>query len=210
MAWWQRQLGETTRGRVVTALRRGERSVEELARLLRLTDNAVRAHLATLLREGVVRIVGVRRDGSVGKPATVYSVAEKGSALFSSAYSPLLSALLAELGQCLPPPQLEAILRSAGRRMAPPVSARATLAERARASAAFLIGLGAEADLVETAEGYEIRGYGCPLSDVVSECPVTCGAVEELLSDVTGTAVREQCDRTGTPRCRFLIPAQAD
>ena len=31
MAWWQRQFGKTTRGRIVALLRRGERSVEELA-----------------------------------------------------------------------------------------------------------------------------------------------------------------------------------
>src|SRR4051812_43352284 len=75
MAWWQRQFGKTTRGRVVALLRRGERSVEELAASLGLTDNAVRAQLATLEREGVVRAAGVRRDGGVGKPATLYAVA---------------------------------------------------------------------------------------------------------------------------------------
>ena len=43
----------TTRGRVVQLLRRASRTVEELARALELTDNAVRAHLATLERDGL-------------------------------------------------------------------------------------------------------------------------------------------------------------
>lgn len=44
----------STRGQVVTLLRRGSRTVDELAGTLGLTDNAVRAHLAGLERDGLV------------------------------------------------------------------------------------------------------------------------------------------------------------
>ena len=205
MAWWQRQFGKSTRGRVVALLRRGERSVEELAQALDITDNAVRAQLALLEREGVVRSVGIRRDGTVGKPATLYGVAPAASSLFSSAYAPLLSALLAELGERMPPRQLVAMLRKAGRRLAPTLPAGASFDDRARASAAFLTALGADADLVQTTAGYEIRGHGCVLSDAVATCPATCHAVEELLSELTRTTVRERCDRANQPQCRFMI-----
>lgn len=205
MAWWQRQFGKSTRGRLVALLRRGERSVEELAQALGLTDNAVRAQLVLLEREGVVRSVGIRRDGTVGKPAALYGVAPSASALFSSAYAPVLSSLLAELGERMSSRQLDTLLRGAGRRLAPVLPAAATFDDRARASAAFLAALGADADLVQTSDGYEIRGHGCVLSDAVMSCPATCNAVEELLSEVTGTTVREQCDRANQPRCRFLI-----
>jgi predicted ArsR family transcriptional regulator len=205
MAWWQRQFGKSTRGRVVALLRRGERSVEELAQALGVTDNAVRAQLALLEREGVVRPVGIRRDGTVGKPATLYGVAPAASSLFSSAYAPLLSAVLAELGERMPPRQLVALLRKAGRRLAPTLPAGASFDDRARASAAFLTALGADADLVQTNAGYEIRGHGCVLSDAVATCPATCHAVEELLSEITGTTVRERCDRANQPQCRFMI-----
>jgi predicted ArsR family transcriptional regulator len=56
-----RRFFETTRGQIVGLLRRGRRTVEELARALGLTDNAVRNHLATLERDGLVRQDGVRR-----------------------------------------------------------------------------------------------------------------------------------------------------
>jgi predicted ArsR family transcriptional regulator len=207
MGWWQRQFGESTRGRVVALLRRGERSVEELAASLGLTDNAVRAQLATLERDGVVQTVGIRRDGAVGKPATMYGVAADSSALFSTAYAPVLAALLAELGTRLSARELKAILRGTGRRLAPGLPKGATFDERARASAAWLAGLGADAELVRTSDGYEIRGFGCPLADAVSTCPATCTAMEALLSDVTDTTVRERCDRASRPRCRFLIPS---
>jgi predicted ArsR family transcriptional regulator len=206
MAWWQRTFGGSSRGRVVALLRRGDRSVEELAQALGLTDNAVRAQLALLERDGVVRAVGVRRDGAVGKPATLYGLGHATSSLFSTAYAPLLASLLTELGERLPPRQLDAVLRGAGRRLAPELPANATFDDRARAGAGLLTDLGADADLVSTREGYEIRGHGCVVSDAVATCPATCRAVEELLSEMTGTRVRERCDRVGAPNCRFFIP----
>lgn len=209
MAWWQRHFAKSTRGRVVALLRRGERSVEELARALDLTDNAVRAQLTVLDRDGVVHAVGTRRDGAVGKPATLYGVGRDTSALFSSAYAPLLASLLTELGERMSPRELQTLLRSAGRRLAPARPAKATFDERARAGAGVLGELGADADLVRTSEGYEIRGHGCVVADAVTSCPATCRAVEALLSEVTGARVQERCDRSAQPRCRFFIPSPA-
>src|SRR5918911_2480444 len=58
---------ETTRGQIVALLRRGTRTVEELAQALGLTDNAVRGHLATLERDGLARPAGVRRGPGGGE-----------------------------------------------------------------------------------------------------------------------------------------------
>ena len=208
MAWWQRQSGKTTRNRLIALIRRGPRSVEELAASLGLTDNAVRAQLATLERDDVVRPLGVRRDGTVGKPATIYGVAPDTSALFSSAYAPVLVALLAELGERMAPRQVEALLRRTGRRLAASLPQRATFDERVRSSAAFLASAGADAELVQTSDGYEIRGHGCVLAEAVVECPGTCAVLEQLLRETTGGAVREHCDRTSQPSCRFsILPA---
>ena len=103
MALWERQFAETTRGRIVTLLRRGQRSVEELAEALGVTDNAVRGQLTALERDGLVTAAGVRRSGTAGKPATVYALASGIDTLFSEAYAPVLAALLHELGDRLPP-----------------------------------------------------------------------------------------------------------
>ena len=86
---------EGTRGKVVTLLRRGGRTVEGLARELNLTDNRVRVHLATLEREGIVRQHGsVRRDSGGGKPAYIYELTPEAEELFPKAYEPVLSQLL--------------------------------------------------------------------------------------------------------------------
>ncbi len=203
MGWWEQHFGNSTRGRIVAILRRGWRSVDELAGTLGVTDNAVRAHITALERDGVVAVTGSRRDGTVGKPATLYGVADGADTLFSSAYAPALSALVAELGSRYPD-QIESLLRGAGHRLATPASG--TFAERVGDAVAVLTELGGDADVEQTPDGYSIRGHGCALGHAVSSRPETCCLMEQLLADVTGATVREQCDRGhNPPRCVFTI-----
>ena len=206
-----------TRARIVALLRRGRRTVEDLAGALGLTDNAVRAQLLTLQREGVAHATEVRRDGSVGKPAVLYDVVPSAEPSFSTAYAPLVAALLAELRERATPAELDALLRAAGRRVAeglPPASGERAADARARAQAArdLLVSLGAEADLEIAGDRFVIRGYGCPLSAAVCETPAACAAVEELVGAVAGAPARERCDRGDPgerPRCRFEIDLPA-
>jgi predicted ArsR family transcriptional regulator len=53
-----RKFFESTRGQIVTLLRRAGLTVDELAQEVGLTNNGVRAHLATLERDGIVRQSG--------------------------------------------------------------------------------------------------------------------------------------------------------
>ena len=62
MEGWSNRFLSSTRGQVVQLLRRGEATVNELAAALSLTDNAVRSHLSTLERDGLVSTVG-QADG---------------------------------------------------------------------------------------------------------------------------------------------------
>ena len=206
MSIWEREYGSTTRGHIVTLLRGGHRSVDELAAELGLTDNAVRAHLAILLREQIVQSVGARREGAVGKPASLYGIAPGAQPLFSRAYSPLLAALLAELRAHKTPDAMRRLLQRAGHRMAPLERAKGNLESRVRAGSELLNELGGSTDVVREDGGYVIRGRGCPLSEAVEACPESCRAVEQILTEVTGTPVVESCDRDGPPNCHFRVP----
>src|SRR5581483_3655054 len=122
MRWWETSVGGAVRGRIIGLLRRKERSVEELAAELGVTDNAVRAQLQSLEREGVVHQARVRRDGTVGKPATMYAIPASAESMFSSAYAPVLKALLESLETRLTARQLDSLFRDVGRRLAESVA----------------------------------------------------------------------------------------
>jgi predicted ArsR family transcriptional regulator len=198
---------ETTRGRIVAAIRRGARTVEEIARSLGLTDNAVRAHLSTLERDGLVRADGVRRGPGAGKPATLYEVRREAEPLFSRAYAPLLGALLEELAEQLPPERRVELMRAVGRRLAAGFSRSGNepLEARVQAGVVLLNSLGGDAQAEQADEKLVIRGCGCPLSAATSRRPEVCNAVEALLTEVIGTPVRACCAHGDRPRCCFDV-----
>jgi predicted ArsR family transcriptional regulator len=210
MRWWETSIGGAVRGRIIALLRRGERSVEQLASELAVTDNAIRAQLQALERHGIVHQARIRRDGAVGKPATMYAITTQAEPLFSSAYAPVLKALLVSLEERLDSRELDSIFRDTGRRLAGELAsaegaAPELLDARVRSAAALLSALGAEIDVERSSDGFLLRGHACPLSDAVRGQPMVCHALEELVSGITGATVRECCDRDGHAKCRFEV-----
>src|SRR4051812_36032113 len=113
---WGQRFFTSTRGRVVALLRRAGSTVDELGRALGLTGNAVRAHIATLERDGLVEQRGVRRGAS--KPAYAYDLTPAAEQLFPKAYVPVLTQLLTLLAERMPPAEYESLLRTTGHRLA--------------------------------------------------------------------------------------------
>lgn len=208
---FDRRFLETTRGQVVVLLRRGPGTVDELAEALALTDNAVRVHLIALERDGIVRRLGSRRGVGAGKPAAVYELTAEAESLFSRAYAPVLGALLEELLAELPAKRSDALLASVGRRLAAgnTPSPTAGFEARLQAAADVLTGLGGTVALEDHGEVRVIRGVGCPLSATVARCPEACRVVEALLSEIVGTAVRQQCRHGERPSCCFEVASAA-
>ena len=209
-ARWDRKFFASTRGQIVTLLRRRGRTVEEFAQTLGLTDNGVRAHLATLERDGLVQQQGTVHRGGGGKPAYVYELTPEAEALFAKAYSPVLRRLLDVMAEQLGPEETEALLRAVGRRIADErIVPESNLRARLEAAVEVLNELGGLAELEERNGALVIQGYGCPLSAVSSSHPEVCRMAETLLTDLAGVPIYEHCDRGEKPRCCFEI-APAD
>jgi predicted ArsR family transcriptional regulator len=197
---------ESTRGQVVTLLRRSDRTVEELARPLGLTDNGVRAHLAVLERDGIVRQRGSVRRSSGGKPAYVYELTQEAEDLFPKAYEPTLRRLLDVLSDRLGPEESEALLRSVGHRLAEEHSTGADGTHARLESAVEVLNeLGGLAELEERDGALLIRGYSCPLAGVTPDHPEVCRMAEALITELAGVPVYEGCDRGERPRCCFEV-----
>jgi predicted ArsR family transcriptional regulator len=204
---WDRKFFESTRGRVVTLLRRAGFTVDELARELDLTNNGVRAHLAVLERDGIVRQRGsVRRSSGGGKPAYVYELTQEGENLFPKAYEPALRRLLDILSERLGSEESEALLKSVGRRLAEEHSVRTNDAHARLESAVEIFNeLGGLAELQERDGTLVIRGYSCPLAGVTPDHPEVCRMAETLITELAGVPVYEHCDRGERPRCCFEV-----
>ena len=198
----------STRGKVVELLRNEDKTVGELAAALALTENAVRQHLATLERDGLVEQAGLRPG--VRKPFHAYRLTAEAEHLFPKAYGLALSQLLWSLSEKLTDEQFEDVMRGAGARLAEQFTpADAPPERRLQLALQSYSELGGQAEMEVDGERRTIRGDSCPLGAVAADHPEMCLMLEEMLSRILGLQVRSICDGSGTPQCCFELPRTA-
>jgi predicted ArsR family transcriptional regulator len=203
----RQQLLDTSRGRIVSLLRTGALTADDVATELGLTRSAVRAQINAMERDGVVRKVG-KRPGTT-RPSHLYELTPDVEQLLSKAYIPLLTQLVEVFAKALPEGQLEALLRGTGKRLADELRRRNRISGSLRArvaSASKLMNehLGALTH-VDSNGAIAIRGAGCPLAALTGKHVGVCLAMESMVSELVGVEVRQCCDREARPRCCFEI-----
>ena len=203
---WRERLFKSTRGKILNLLRTRERTVNELAEELRLTDNAVRAHLASLERDRLVSQSGLKQG--IRKPHTTYALGPEAEHLFPKAYGELVSLLISIFSRQIKPRNFRAGMRAAGRTLAQEHLSELkgkTRRQRIDAAVRILKELGGAAAFREEDGKHFIFGNGCPIAAATANHPEACLLAESLLSEVIGSSVKERCVRGAAPSCRFEV-----
>ena len=203
----RQQLLDTSRGRIVSLLRTRALTADDIATKLGLTRSAVRIQIAVMERDGVVRKVG-KRAGTT-RPSHLYQLTPEIEELLSKAYLPLLTQLVDVFAEALPRDQLEALLRTTGKRLASELQQGHTISgglksRAASASKLMNVHLGA-LTRVESNGSITIRGAGCPLAALTGKHEGVCLAMESMVSEIVGVEVHQCCERDARPRCCFEI-----
>lgn len=199
----------STRGQIVDLLRCRPMTADELALELGLTNKAVRAQLVSLERDGFVRQRGRTRSGKAGKPAAIYEFDSAAEGMFCSGYAPALIAALDVLAAMPSRRNRTALLRKIGVELAKGVHRPRThnLSDRVKHAASLLHSWGGLPVAEQTNGTIVINSCGCPVSVAVRAHPETCVVLESMLSELLGVPVRERCDRSNGPACRFEVLA---
>jgi predicted ArsR family transcriptional regulator len=204
---WNKRLLASTRGKILALLRTEDRTVSELAAELKLTDNAVRAHLLSLERDGLVQQRGLRRG--TRKPHVVYRLSAEAEHIFPKAYGPLLNHLVDVMSHRLSARVLRATMREAGNAVAQDHLAKLSRRgrrERLQAALEVFHDLGGAAKLTKVGGKQLIHGRnGCPLAAVTAAHPEACLIVESLLTKIIGVPAKKCCEYGETPRCCFEL-----
>lgn len=203
---WRARLMESTRGKILDLLRPKDQTVNELAAALGLTDNAVRAHLLSLERDGLIRQSGTQPG--FRKPHTTYALTPEAEQIFPKAYGVLLDLVLIVISRQLSPKELSAAMREVGRRVADQhlfaVQGKSRN-KRIEMALQILKDLGGAATFEKSDGKHFICGNGCPLAAATSRHPEACLIAESLLSRIIGVPVKEHCIHGNAPCCRFEI-----
>jgi predicted ArsR family transcriptional regulator len=197
---------ESTRGQVLGLLRRGIGTVDELSTELGLTDNAVRAHLSTLERDGLVERRGTQPG--LRKPHLNYVLAPEAEQLFPKAYSTLFNQLLTTLKRRLGHEELKSILSEVAQSLAvgnTPEENEKLESRAGRAIATFESMGGAPALKNDGGKLVISSVTSCPFETSVSLHPEVCRLAEIFLTEVTGLEIREHCQKGERPKCSFEI-----
>ena len=203
---WNKRLLASTRGKILTFLRTEERTVNELAAELKLTDNAVRAHLLALERDGLVQQRGVRRG--IRKPHLSYGLSSEAEYIFPKAYGMFCNRFVAAISKRLRPQTLRSAMRDVGAAVAAnhieQVQGRNF---RDRINCAIQLindDLGGAARYDEKRRLIHSRD-GCPLAALTANHPEACLILESMLTKLIGTRARKCCEYGETPRCCFEL-----
>jgi DeoR family transcriptional regulator, suf operon transcriptional repressor len=207
----RQQLLDTSRGRLVTLLRRGGLTADDIASKLKLTTSAVRVQLTGMERDGVVRRTGYRPGTT--KPSQVFELTPEVEQLLSQAYVPLLMQLVHVFTRGLPTRTATALMREAGKGLAEELVAGKRPSGSVQTRATFASDLMNEqlgaVTHVERKGSLVIRGAGCPVAALTGKHPAVCLAMESFVEEIVGVPTRECCDRSARPRCCFELRATA-
>jgi predicted ArsR family transcriptional regulator len=196
-------------GKVLKELRHRPMTVEELARALGLTANAVRNQLRTLQEMGLAERTGTRPGPS--KPSTLYGITLEGQVQFSTLYLPVLTRFLKVAERRCDEGQLETLMAETGTLLAASYTKPSgAIKNRVRAGARVFADFGAVSEIRRGNGTLVIRSPVCPLAALTREHKAACNILEGFFAEFIGAPATVCCDVEEEPRCCFEIRGETE
>ncbi|TVY00276.1 helix-turn-helix transcriptional regulator [Paenibacillus cremeus] len=202
----------STRKVILTMLKtKGLLSVNEMAKQLGITEMAVRRHLNTLERDGLIDSKLVRQ--AMGRPTNLYFLTENAEELFPKKYHHLTLDLLEELVTLAGENKVEQLFEGRKERLISRYEDRMagkSLDERVKELADIQNANGYMVELEETDNGdYVINEYNCPISQVANQYNHACSCELSMFKSLLGAEVeRTECLAKGGSKCAYHIQKQ--
>lgn len=202
------QCGDTQR-RVLEILLQAPKgtTVEHLVGELSITTNAVRQHLASLERDGLVVRAGAKR--SRGRPELLYGLTVAGREAFPRRYRQLAENLIEDVGSVIGDAALESAMRRMGTRAGANITSGKRLASVEEAAVAMKqAGYEARAKSGGSS-GPEIVAHNCVFHKLAERFPAVCQFDLAFMETATGRKVEHrECMVRGGHVCRFGFGAK--
>lgn len=202
-------MSNSTRQEILTMLKKqGPLSVSDMAKVLQITEMAVRRHLNTLERDNLIETYLVRQ--AMGRPTNMYQLSNEADRLFPRHYSDLTIDFLKDLEEIEGDRVINELFHRRKDRLSKELSHKLqdkTLEERVTALASIQNSRGYMVEVKETEDGgFLFKEYNCPIAQVAKEYTVACDCELKLFREVLQTDVqRTQCYAMGESHCQFEI-----
>jgi predicted ArsR family transcriptional regulator len=202
------RIDKSPAGQILKLLQQqGRLSIKAIENALGVTTTAVRQQIMALQAEDLVTATTVREKR--GRPHAVYSLSEKGQALFAHGYEDLALLLLEEvLGQAKPESTRQ-LLQRVSTRLGEQYAAQihgAALAERLQELVTLLEKRGSLIKIEEAQDAFMLTEYGCPYYGLAREHREVCDMEIEAIEQAIGSPVTLcQSQLDGHHGCQFHV-----
>ncbi len=190
---------------IFNALSRESLSVSDLCQRFDVTRNAVVVQINQLVSAGLVAPSSARREGKVGKPATIFTAVAGHEDRGSHAYRHLSVMLVRALERSLGKKERKAFYRSMGRDEAKalPQAANETEEERVARAKAFADEMGGATEIEVMEDAYVLRSFTCPIGSVVRVDTCGCLLMASVFETLTELPTKVRCLRGERLVCQF-------
>ncbi len=193
--------------------RRGPQRAGDLARALKITNEAVRQHLLQLADAGLV--TGESRRRGVGRPSKLWSLTAAGHERFPDTHAELTVQLIDAIRGTLGDKALEQIIRAREAEIRRAYRAALESARTLRGRVARLAEIrsreGYMAEWREDGEGFLLLENHCPICTAAAACQGFCRSELKIFRDALGPdAAVERVEHVlaGARRCAYrVVPA---
>lgn len=179
-------------------------TIEQLVTELGITTNAVRQHLASLERDGLVVRAGTKPTR--GRPELLYALSDNGREMFPRLYRQLAIGLIEEIATSSDTSLLEATMNRMGCKAGARVSSNGKSLSIEQTAVAMR-DAGYAAHVSGTSENTrEIVAHNCVFHKLAEQFPAVCEYDLAFLSAATGRTVEHrECMVRGGNVCRFAF-----
>lgn len=186
----------------------GPLSTKSIASSLGVTEMAVRRHLGSLEKDGMIQAELVRQ--AMGRPMAMYRLSPRAEAFFPNKYSTLTLDLLDELAEEAGEEMVTRLFerrRDKLRQRYEPGLGAGSLGERVRALTSIQNDNGYMAECGQNEDGsYVIKEHNCPISRIADRYDQACSCELELFSTLLQAKVeRTECLASGGCRCVYIV-----
>jgi predicted ArsR family transcriptional regulator len=199
----------STRKVLLTLMKtKGSLSVNEMAKELGITEMAIRRHLNTLERDGLIEAKLIRQ--AIGRPMHLYSLTLLADDLFPKNYHQLTLELLDELnaegngnpiGQLFEGRKQKLLQKYKDRMKDKDLAARVAELTEIQNSNGYM----AKWESAEAGH-YVFTEYNCPIAQVAKQYNEACHCELSLFQNLLGADVeRTECLTKGGTKCTYLI-----
>jgi predicted ArsR family transcriptional regulator len=205
----KQEVDVSTRRIILTMLKtKGHLAVSDMAKQLRITEMAVRRHLNTLERDGLIDSMLVRQ--AMGRPTNLYSLTAHADELFPKKYHHLTLDLLGDLAEESGEELVERLFERRKDRMIGRYEEQMQgkpLMERVKALAEIQNTNGYMSDWEATEDGsYVINEHNCPISQVANQYNHACHCELKMFESLLQADVeRTECLVKGALKCSYKI-----